>query len=279
LFITTQLAPNVFRHYFLAMCTVVILRRPGHAWPLLVGANRDEMGNRPWKAPARHWPDRADVVAGLDELAGGTWMGLNDSGVMACILNRYGSLGPAPGKRSRGELVLDALDHADAKDAAHFLKDIDPAAYRPFNMLIADNRDAWWLALKTDTSDITLEPIPEGLSMFTAHDRNDTSDARIAAYLPHFQNAPPPEPDAGAWDTWKTLFGATDTAGAPTTAMSFTTDSGFGTSSSSLLALPSAEAAFGENRVRPIWLFAPGKPESVPFAPVDILDGTRTALH
>lgn len=261
------------------MCTVVILRRPGHAWPLLIGANRDEMGNRPWKPPARHWPDRADVVAGLDELAGGTWMGLNDTGVTACVLNRYGSLGPAPGKRSRGELVLEAMDHGDAKDAARFLKDIDPRAYRPFNMLIADNRDAWWLALKDDASDITLEAIPEGLSMFTAHDRNDHNDPRIASYLPQFQNAPPPAPEAGNWSSWKDLFGTTTATGAPHTAMSFKTDSGFGTSSSSLLALPSVEMAFGPDKIRPIWLFAPGPPESAKFGPVDISGGSRPALH
>src|ERR1700741_3178665 len=103
------------------MCTVVVLRRPDHPWPIILGANRDEMLARPWKPPARHWPDRAEVVAGLDELAGGTWMGINDHGVVACILNRHGTLGPMAGKRSRGELVLDALDHADARDAAKAL--------------------------------------------------------------------------------------------------------------------------------------------------------------
>ena len=40
------------------MCTLIMLRRPGNDWPLLLAANRDEMGNRPWEAPARHWPDR-----------------------------------------------------------------------------------------------------------------------------------------------------------------------------------------------------------------------------
>ena len=48
------------------MCTFVILRRHGHEWPVIVGANRDEMIGRPWQAPARHWPDRPEVVAGLD---------------------------------------------------------------------------------------------------------------------------------------------------------------------------------------------------------------------
>ncbi|MBT3810853.1 MAG: hypothetical protein HOF99_15230, partial [Rhodospirillaceae bacterium] len=63
------------------MCTLVILRRPGHSWPLLIAANRDEMIDRAWQSPARHWPDREDVVGGLDELAGGTWLALNDNGV------------------------------------------------------------------------------------------------------------------------------------------------------------------------------------------------------
>ena len=46
------------------MCTVVILRRPEHDWPLLIAANRDEMLARSWLPPARHWPDRPDVAAG-----------------------------------------------------------------------------------------------------------------------------------------------------------------------------------------------------------------------
>ena len=84
------------------MCTLVILRRPEHRWPVLIGANRDEMIDRPWDPPGRHWPDRPEVVAGLDRLAGGSWLGVNDWGVAAAILNRHGSLGPAPGQRSRG---------------------------------------------------------------------------------------------------------------------------------------------------------------------------------
>ena len=103
------------------MCTVIILRRPDHEWPVIIGANRDEMNNRPWKPPARHWEDRPDVIAGLDETAGGTWLGVNEDGVVAAVLNRFGTLGPAEGKRSRGELPLEALDHADAVDAAQAL--------------------------------------------------------------------------------------------------------------------------------------------------------------
>ena len=91
------------------MCTVVLLIRPGHAWPLLLAANRDERLDRAWDPPAAHWPDQPDVVAGRDRSGGGTWMGVNQAGVVAAVLNRQGSLGPAPGKRSRGELPLLAL--------------------------------------------------------------------------------------------------------------------------------------------------------------------------
>ena len=127
------------------MCTLVMLRRPEARWPLIIAANRDELSTRPWQAPARHWPDRLDVVAGRDMTAGGSWFGVNDDGLAAAILNRPGTLGPADGKRSRGELVLEALDHAEAKSAAEALVDLDPDAYRPFNLVIADRYDAFWL--------------------------------------------------------------------------------------------------------------------------------------
>jgi hypothetical protein len=253
------------------MCTVVLLRRPDHAWPIILGANRDEMRNRSWKPPARYWPDRPDVIAGLDELAGGTWMGLNDTGVAVCILNRHGSLGPAPGKRSRGELVLEALDHGNAGDAAEALADLDPLAYRPFNLVIADNREAWWLTLRASVPGawIDKQKIPEGLSMFTAFDRNDPADQRIAHYKPLFEAVPAPDPDDGDWEAWRSLLGSTD-GGTEARAMSFQMANGFGTSSSSLLALPSPEQVFKKDGKRPVWLFAAGAPESAPFKPVDI---------
>ena len=84
------------------MCTLLILRRPGHKWPLLLAANRDEIISRPWLPPDHHWPDRPHVLAGKDEEAGGTWLGVNEHGVGAAILNREGSLGPIDEKRTRG---------------------------------------------------------------------------------------------------------------------------------------------------------------------------------
>jgi Transport and Golgi organisation 2 len=222
------------------MCTLILLRRPGHEWPVIVGANRDEMVARPWQPPARHWPDRPEVVAGLDELAGGSWLGLNDHGVLAGILNRMGSLGPAPGQRSRGELVLEALDHADAADAAKALSQIDPRAYRSFNMIVADSRDAFWLRHADEQGNRPVEahPIKEGLSMIASGELDDPSIARLKRYRPRFLDAPPPDPARGDWASWEALLGDTSSDDGPTSAMRFTTDRGFATVSSALIALP-----------------------------------------
>lgn len=253
------------------MCTVVILRRPDHRWPLILGANRDEQISRPWLPPARHWPDRPDVVAGLDELGGGSWMGLNDYGVVACILNRRGTLGPQEGKLSRGEIVLDALDHPDATTAADALKHLDGKAFRDFNLVIADNRDAYWLKLESVSSTkVTATEIPLGLSMVTAGDMNDERSPRIAAFLPQFRAADTPDPDTEDWTAWKALFAKGPQPDSRGIAMCFPAESGFGTSSSALVALPSIESAMAYPPQELKWSFAAGAPDSALYEPVKL---------
>ena len=256
------------------MCTVVVLRRPEHPWPLLWAANRDEMIDRPWNPPGRHWPDRQNVTGGMDLLAGGSWLGINDHGVVAAMLNRMGTLGPQAGKRSRGELVLDALDHADAVDAAGTLAELDPSAYRPFNMLIGDNRDAFWLRADGDT--IRVIPLAEGISMLTAYELNDQSDPRIHSFLPRFQKTTPPDPERGDWQGWQALLATAAPQSSSTSSsiramnreagLCFQLDNGFGTRSSALLALPSVD----HPETRPAFLFSSGPPGQVPYRPVTL---------
>ena len=246
------------------MCTVVILRRPGHAWPVVIAANRDEMRERTWAAPARHWPDRPDVIAGLDTLAGGSWLGVNDHGVAAAILNRPGSLGPAEGKRSRGELVLDALDHADAGAAAAALAEINPGAYRTFNLLIADPEAAFWVRHDGERPPQAL-PVPDGLSMITAHDLNDPACTRINRHRPRFAAAPAPDfadADIFAWEALLADAGPPASTGTQDTrgleraerAMRIETDWGFGTVNASIIGLPAPETPVSG----PVFLFAAG---------------------
>lgn len=247
------------------MCTVLVRVVRHDSWPVVIAANRDEMATRPWKAPGRHWVDRPDVVAGLDILAGGSWLGMNDHGVVAALLNRVGTLGPQAGKRTRGELVLDALDFADARDAVESLSAIDAHAFRPFNMIVVDNRDAFWL--RADGAAVSVCPIPEGIHMLTAHDLDDSASPRVTRYLPRFRVARSPDAGGGDWGDWAALVadgGAGE--GEPDeerAAMCFTLSSGFGTVSSSLIALP----AIGHD-VAPVWRFAAGRPDRVPFEDV-----------
>ena len=247
------------------MCTFVILRRPGHPWPIMIAANRDERRGRPSRPPGRHWADRAEVRAGLDLESGGSWLGINDHGLVAAVMNRHGSLGPLPGKRSRGELVLEALDHAEASEAAGALADLDPAAYRPFNLVVADPRSAYWLRHGGD-GDIRVHPIAPGLHMLSAGELDDFGAPRIAEYLPRFVAAQVPDPDAEEWTAWRGLLasnrGHADMG--PEGAMTFERPDGFGTRSSALIAIP-LYPGFGSG---PIWLHAEGRPDESEFLPV-----------
>jgi len=243
------------------MCTLVILRRPGHRWPVLIGANRDEMIDRASKPPGRHWPDRPELVAGRDILAGGSWLGINDWGVAAAVLNRHGSLGPAPDRRSRGELVLEALDHADAAAAARALVDLDPEAYRTFNLIIADDRDGFWLR-HAGGPRVEIKRLKDGLSMIAAGDIDDLTSRRLELALPAFRAWPTPEPDEDDWTGWETLLGSTRVPPnePATAAMRFRTD-GYGTLSSALIALPARD----EGDRRPIFRFAEWLPHATPW--------------
>lgn len=251
------------------MCTLVVLYRPDDAWPVLMAANRDERLDRPSRPPGRHWPDRRHVVAGFDAQGGGSWFGLNDDGLAAGIMNRAGTLGAAPGKRSRGELVLEALDHAEAESAAAALRHVNPAAYRAFNLVIADARSVYWLRHTESGPEAGIEvmPLAAGLSLLTAHDLNDLSSPRIRQYLPRFRAAAVPEPDRGEWSAWEALLGSRAAAGGdPFAAMNIATERGFGTVSSLLLALP----AHGRSGIAPRFRFAAGPPDVTPFRDVPL---------
>ena len=248
------------------MCSIIILRRPGHEWPLVAAANRDEMLDRKWDAPDRHWPDRPEVVAGRDRLAGGSWVGRNDHGVFAAILNREGSLGPTLNKRSRGELVLEALDYPDASEAADALADLDTNAYRSFNLVVGDNTNVFHVANRTRADQIAVEEVPSGLSMLTSREINDRRNARIKMHLPQFESADVPDPESGDWKAWRQILSDKncDPATDPSSAMCIISDWGFGTVSSTLLALP----APGADTPLGIFLFAPGRPDQLAYAPV-----------
>lgn len=254
------------------MCTVVVLVRPGHPWPVTIAANRDEQLARAWDPPAAWWPDRPDVIGGRDRSAGGTWMALHRAdGVAAAVLNRPGTLGPLAGKRSRGDLPLLAVSRGSAAAGAAAIGALDSAEWRGFNLVVADRSGAFFLR-GTGLGRPAVERLPDGVSVVTAHDPNDLDSPRIARHLPRFAAAGGPEPGdrpgewpgdwprdwPGDWKDWPRLLG--DREGGPQEQLDIAPRGGFGTVCSSLLALP-AEGP-------PVWLFAPGRPSGTAFAAV-----------
>jgi hypothetical protein len=234
------------------VCTVVVLVRPGF---VLLAANRDERLDRAWDPPDAWWPERPGVVAGRDRTAGGTWMGMNRSGVVAAVLNRPGTLGPAAGKRSRGELPLLALDHPTAAQAAAAIVALDARAWRGFNMVLADGTGAIFLR-GLGHGRPTAKVLPQGVSMVTAHDPNDLDSPRTARHLLRFEAAEPVGPDD--WVAWLPIL--SDRDGESAEQINVVPRGGFGTVCSSFVSLPATG--------RPIWRFAAAPPHQAGFEPV-----------
>jgi hypothetical protein len=189
------------------------------------------------------------------------------------VLNRHGSLGPSPGQRSRGELVLEALDHADAIAAAEALSDLDPKAYRTFNLIIADESHGFWLRHAGDAR-LELKPLKEGLSMIAAGDLDDLTTRRLELALPAFRAWPTPDPDHDDWSGWQSLLGSTRAPPSepPTAAMRFVLD-GYGTVSSALIALPARD----HPDRRAVFRFAEWMPHYSPWRDVtDVARGSQT---
>jgi hypothetical protein len=232
------------------VCTVIVLVHPEQ---VLIAANRDERVGRAWDSPAAWWPDHPGVVGGRDRTAGGTWMAINRHGVVATVLNRPGTLGPAAGKRSRGDLPLMAARHNTAASAAEALTGLDASLWRGFNMVLADRSGAWFVK-GTGRERPLAEPLPPGVSMVTAYDPNDLDSPRTAHHLPRFRAA---EPNGTAW---RALLA--DRGGDAAEQLNVTPRGGFGTVSASFVRLP----AKGD----PVWLFAAGPPHEAAFQPVAI---------
>jgi uncharacterized protein with NRDE domain len=124
------------------VCTLALYFRMLDDCPLLVAANRDEHYDRPSAAPDLYGSNPT-VLAGKDLMAGGTWLGVNDYGLLVGILNRRStSEAVLPTQsRSRGLLCLDLLGLKSAEEAGAFIESREET-YQPFTVLFADTREA-----------------------------------------------------------------------------------------------------------------------------------------
>jgi len=87
-------------------------------------------------------------------------LGLNARGVFAALTNLR-SEALDPGRRSRGELVLDALSARSADEATQqTLRQLESEGvkYNPFNLFVADREAAWVLVYRETAKARRLEP-------------------------------------------------------------------------------------------------------------------------
>jgi uncharacterized protein with NRDE domain len=125
------------------MCTLIVLHRRVPGWPVVVAANRDEFLERPAEPPAlRETAGGQRFVAPRDRQAGGTWLGVNAAGLFVGVTNRP-TPKPDPSLRSRGQVVVEALEAPSAKEAAELASQIPVCAHNPFNLLLADRERAF----------------------------------------------------------------------------------------------------------------------------------------
>ena len=135
------------------MCLMVMAYRCHPRYPFILASNRDEFLARPTQ-PAHEWNDGSGIIAGRDEEAGGTWLGITRAKRFALLTNHRDPLHPKPKKRSRGLLVTDAL-LGEALDAH--------AQYEGFN-LVHGPIDGLRYTNNNDGGDHAIEPGIHALS-------------------------------------------------------------------------------------------------------------------
>ena len=119
------------------MCTVTIVP---DADGFRLMCNRDEQRQRATAlVPTRHELANGVAVYPIDPVGGGTWVGVNDAGLAAALLNRTVKSGPAnstPGLHSRGLIVPALLQCRTLRDTLDVAASIDVSAFNSFRLVV-----------------------------------------------------------------------------------------------------------------------------------------------
>ncbi|MFC1746988.1 NRDE family protein [Candidatus Neomarinimicrobiota bacterium] len=125
------------------MCTILARFNPDDPWPVAFLINRDEAYDRPMEDWEWYAGD-VRVFAPRDRRSGGTWVGLNNRGVVAALTNIQPGL-PDTDFRSRGVLVNDVLKLENMQEAPALMHGmIDRHTLNTFNLIAAD-REAMYI--------------------------------------------------------------------------------------------------------------------------------------
>lgn len=145
-------------------------------FPLVIAANRDEQYERP-SAPPAVLEATPKIIAGRDLRAGGTWLGVNSSGLAVGVLNRHlnGQNALEADARSRGLLCIDLLTCRSAAEGENFVRN-PLARYNPFTVLFADGNDAF--AAYNSSGKIITQRLLPGLHVFSSAAQFDLHSAK-----------------------------------------------------------------------------------------------------
>ncbi len=171
----TQLIPVAPE--LVAVCTLTLAWQLFEDTPIAVAANRDEAIEREAEPPAR-FHEEPLVVAPRDVAAGGTWIGVNEYGLVAGLTNKWGSHGETV-DRSRGLLVADVLTAQSVADALDLLTtETTTRTYQGFYLVVADPNDAVCYVWDGDRSVIEFEPGVHVVGNATVDDTADIPATR-----------------------------------------------------------------------------------------------------
>jgi uncharacterized protein with NRDE domain len=130
------------------MCLLIALSQVVDGAPLVVAANRDEFYARPARVITVLRGSDPQILGGRDLVAGGTWLAVSDSGVLAGLTNQPTGGSPDPAKRSRGELPLLFAAYPDAATAVEKVcAQLDPSDYNPCWLLVGDRQSLFSVGL------------------------------------------------------------------------------------------------------------------------------------
>jgi uncharacterized protein with NRDE domain len=168
------------------VCTLAVLLGQSPRYPLIVAANRDESRERPSRPPFV-WDRRPQLVAGQDVEAGGTWLGLNEHGLLCGLTNLWTAAPADPTRASRGGVVVDALAHATLSAVRRWVEVLDPQTTNPFLLVCADVHGRGFWAATADG--LVPHDLDEGVHAFGNHAPTGPPQEKLSRMTRHFERA------------------------------------------------------------------------------------------
>ena len=157
------------------MCLLAIQYQLVPEAPVLVAANREEYYDRKSRTPTIQ-SGKPRVLGGVDLVAGGTWLGVNQHGLFVAACNRRKAFPPVV-PLSRGVLCRELLKCNSAFEAAHMAhEELSAGQYDGVNFVCADSRNGH---VVHGGDRLEILDLPEGLSIIANRDVNDPLDERV----------------------------------------------------------------------------------------------------